>query len=219
MLATVLLWTVIGFVAGALPFSVWLGRLAVDRDIRRYGDGNPGAANAVRAGGWRIGLPAVILDGLKGAIPVGVAYHAFGVAGWGLVPVVLAPVFGHAFSPFLGFRGGKAIATTFGVWTGLTIPYGPFVLGSLLAAFFYTVSPTGWAVMLTMGAWLLYLLTLQPVLSARIPGPDWLAPWQTSAPILVAWVINVALLAWKHRVDLRQPLRRKSKAQNRDQTA
>ena len=41
MLATVLLWTVIGFIAGALPFSVWLGRLAVDRDIRRYGDGNP----------------------------------------------------------------------------------------------------------------------------------------------------------------------------------
>ena len=172
MFATVLLWTIIGFIAGALPFSVWLGRLATRRDIRQFGDGNPGAANAVRAGGWRIGLPAVILDGLKGAIPVGVAYHAFGIAGWGLVPVVLAPVFGHAFSPFLGFRGGKAIATTFGVWTGLTIPYGPFVLGSLLAAFFYTVSPTGWAVMLTMGAWLLYLLTLQPVLSAQIPGPD-----------------------------------------------
>ena len=219
MFATVLVWTIIGFIAGALPFSVWLGRLATRRDIRQFGDGNPGAANAVRAGGWRIGLPAVILDGLKGAIPVGVAYHAFGIAGWGLVPVVLAPVFGHAFSPFLGFRGGKAIATTFGVWTGLTIPYGPFVMGSLLAAFFYTVSPTGWAVMLTMGAWLLYLLTLQPVLSVQIPGPEWLAPWQTSAPILVAWVINVALLAWKHRADLRQPLRRKSKAQKRDQTA
>ena len=218
MLATVFLWTVIGFIAGALPFSVWLGRLAAGRDIRRYGDGNPGAANAFRAGGWKIGLPAVILDGLKGAIPVGVACNAFGVTGWGLVPVVLAPIFGHAFSPFLGFRGGKAIATTFGAWTGLTIPFGPFALGSFLAAFFYTVSPAGWAVMLTMCAWLLYLLMLQPVLSAQIPGPAWLAPWQISAPVLVVWAANVTLLAWKHRTDLREPPRRKSKRPRNGQT-
>ena len=107
MLATVLLWTVIGFIAGALPFSVWLGRLAVDRDIRRYGDGNPGAANAVRAGGWKIGLPAVILDGLKGAIPVGVAYHAFGIAAGDWFRWSWRPYSGmrsHRFSAFEGVR-------------------------------------------------------------------------------------------------------------------
>jgi glycerol-3-phosphate acyltransferase PlsY len=219
MIATVLLWSIAGFIAGALPFSVWLSQLAVGRDIRGFGDGNPGAANAVRAGGWRIGLPAVILDGLKGAIPVGIAYHAYGVTGWGLVPVVLAPVFGHAFSPFLGFRGGKAIATTFGVWTGLTLPHGPLVLGSFLALFFYTVSPPGWAVMLTMGAWLLFLLFAQSVLIALFPGPAWLAPWRIGAPVLVAWTANVCLLAWKHRSDLRQTLRRRSRSHRGDRAA
>lgn len=53
---TVLFWTALGFLLGAVPFSAWLARL-VGADVRRYGDGNPGAANAWRAGGWKIGLP------------------------------------------------------------------------------------------------------------------------------------------------------------------
>ena len=70
----------------------------------------------------------------KGALPVALAYYVFGVSGWGLMPVMLAPILGHAYSPFLRFKGGKAIAVTFGVWTALTVPFGPFVMAfSLLA--------------------------------------------------------------------------------------
>ncbi|MBM4467527.1 MAG: hypothetical protein FJ014_18565, partial [Chloroflexi bacterium] len=58
----VVFWAVLGFVLGSMPFSFWLGRLFAQADIRHYGDGNPGAANAWRAGGWRLGLPASLLD-------------------------------------------------------------------------------------------------------------------------------------------------------------
>jgi len=113
----VLLWTAIALLLGAMPFSLWLGRLALRTDVRRHGDGNPGAANAWRAGGWRVGLPALLLDYLKGVAPVGLAHFVFQVSGWALVPIALAPVLGHAFSPFLRLRGGKAVAATFGIWT------------------------------------------------------------------------------------------------------
>ena len=149
-----LLWTVVGFLLGAMPFSYWLGRLILHTDIRNYGDGNPGAVNAWRAGGWRVGLPAMLLDYLKAAIPTGMAHLVFLVSGWGLLPVALAPVLGHAFSPFLGFRGGKALATTFGVWTGLTLWEGPTLLGACLGLFYLLQKEDAWATILGMLAFL-----------------------------------------------------------------
>ena len=118
---TTFVWFIIGFGCGALPFSVWVGRLALRTDIRSYGDHNPGATNVIRAGGWQWGALALLLDYFKGAIPVGVAHFFMGLEGMALAIVALAPVLGHAYSPFLGFRGGKAVAATFGIWTGLTL--------------------------------------------------------------------------------------------------
>ena len=103
----ILFWTAIGFFCGAIPFSVLLARLYAGADISRVGDGNPGAANAWRAGGWRVGALAMALDFLKGAVPVAAARFLGGARDWELVPIALAPVLGHAFSPFLSGRGGK----------------------------------------------------------------------------------------------------------------
>jgi acyl phosphate:glycerol-3-phosphate acyltransferase len=192
----VLFWTVLGFLLGALPFSVWLGRLRVHADIRGYGDGNPGAANAWRAGSWRVGLPALVLDYLKGALPVGIA-HALGVMsaaggvwGWGLVPVALAPVAGHAWSPFLGFRGGKAVTVTFGIWSGLTLWEGPTLLGLFLVLFYGIQEADGWSVILGLVAFLGYVLL------------------RHGDPItLCIWAANLAILLWTHRRELRTPPR------------
>ena len=109
------LWFLVAFVFGALPLSVWLGRFALGVDIRKYGDGNPGAANVWRAGGKWWGLLAILLDGFKGLIPVAIANFAIGIEGWWLTAIALAPILGHTYSPFLNFRGGKALSTTFGV--------------------------------------------------------------------------------------------------------
>jgi glycerol-3-phosphate acyltransferase PlsY len=119
--ADVLVWFIISFFSGALPFSVWIGRWILKKDIRQYGDKNPGTANVFCAGGRIWGVVALLLDFLKGAIPVGLAYWKYDVEGWGLALIAIAPVLGHAYSPLLGFHGGKALATSFGIWTGLTL--------------------------------------------------------------------------------------------------
>jgi glycerol-3-phosphate acyltransferase PlsY len=189
MLHSALFWTVVGFVLGSLPFSYWLGRSSLRQDIRDYGDGNPGAANAWRAGTWRLGIPAVLLDYLKGAVPVSLATYRYGVTGWALVPVALAPVLGHAFSPFLRLRGGKAIAATFGMWTALTLWEGPTVLGLSVGIFQRLQTADGWTIMLGMAAWLCWLLL-------RGTG---------TPPLLAVWCGNMAILIWKHRQELRRP--------------
>ena len=180
-------WAAAGFLIGSLPFSYWLGRVLLHTDVRLHGDGNPGAANAWRAGTWRVGIPAVLLDYLKGAVPVFLAWYWFGISGWALVPVTLAPVLGHAISPFLGLRGGKAVAVTFGVWTGLTIWEGPTVLGLAVGLISRLQAVDAWTVVLGMTCLLVYLL---------LRG--------TNAPTVTIWAGNLAILIWKHQGDLRQ---------------
>ncbi len=182
-----LLWTLLAFLSGALPFAVWLGRLALRTDIRRYGDGNPGGANLWRAGGAVWGLSGILLDYSKAAIPVAWAHFGYGLQAWDLVPVALAPVVGHAYTPFLRGRGGKALAVTFGTWTGVSLWFGPMVLGLAFAFWLFTLRSEGWTVTLGM-------LTL---LVALLVGGSGL-PW------LVIGLGNAALLVWKHRHELRR---------------
>jgi glycerol-3-phosphate acyltransferase PlsY len=185
---TALFWTLLGFWLGAIPFSVWLGRLALRAEIRHYGDGNPGATNAWRAGGWRVGLPALLLDFLKGASPVGLAHFQVGIMGWPLVAVALAPIIGHAFSPFLRFRGGKALAVTFGVWTGLTLGHYPLIFGLFLGLFLLVQTGHGWAVVFSVVAVLAY---------QRL--------FADNVYLLLIWVTNGGLLIWKYRAGLSTP--------------
>lgn len=189
-LSLALLCTAFAFLAGSLPFSVWLGRWIARADVRHYGNGNPGSINAWRAGGWRAGAPALLLDFLKGAAPVALARFGFHVSGWWLLPISLAPVLGHAFSPWLGFRGGKAIATTFGIWTALLPGEGPSVLGIFLTVAVAFLRTDAWSVVAGLLAFSIYLLLRNP------PGP-----------ILAVWVANLAILLWKQRVDLQTPPR------------
>jgi len=185
---TMLFWTGLGFLLGAMPFAYWLGCLVLHTDIRTYGDGNPGATNAWRAGTWRVGLPAMLLDYLKGAVPVSLAHLALGISGWALLPIALAPVLGHAFSPFMRFRGGKAVAATFGIWTGLLVAEGPLVLGLFLGLFYMLQTADSWSVILGMLGFLAWLLLRQ-----------------AEPVILGIWSGNMLILVWKHRRDLRQP--------------
>ncbi len=191
-----LLWTLLTFFVGALPLSVWLGRYGLKKEITQYGDGNPGATNVLRAGGYAWFALALALDISKGAAPVGLAYYVFGWQDWRIVPISLAAPLGHALSPFLNWRGGKSIATALGVWIGVTlwqIPLVGVVALSLIALF---ITPSGWAV---MGA-------LVVILAAILL---WL-----QAPLLAGvWLLQTALLIWNHRADLAQRprLRRISK--------
>jgi len=186
---TALLLTIFGFFLGSLPLSVWLGKAVLRKDVREYGDGNPGGANLGKAGGPLLGVLGVVLDGLKGAIPVLIARYTFNIGGPALIPVALAPVAGHAFSPFLGFRGGKAIATTFGIWLGLTTWVGPTVLGLSVLAITAVLDSSAWSIILAMFCWLGFML------------------WRGYEAVFIAiWAGNILILLWKHRHSLGEPL-------------
>lgn len=179
-----IVWTAVAFLCGSLPFSVWIGRIALGEEIVAYGDGNPGAANVWRAGGRGWGIVAVLLDFLKGAVPVSLAHFTLGLEDVALAAVAVAPIAGHAFSPFLGFRGGKALAVTFGIWSGLTLWLVPTILGLFFGISLTLVKPDGWAVMAG-------LLGLFAVLLA-IGNPLWLE----------VWAGMTVILSWKHREEL-----------------
>ena len=144
------LWFLLAFFSGSLPFSAWITRLFLGRNIRHVADGNPGATNVFRAGGAAWGSLALVLDFLKAAVPVSAARFAAGVDGWPLIPVALAPALGHAFSPFLRGQGGKALAATVGLWAGLTFGEAALMLGIFLALGELLLAGDLWAVLFGM---------------------------------------------------------------------
>ena len=107
-----------GYFAGAIPFGVILANWK-GVDIREHGSGNIGATNVTRVLGPRLGAVVLVLDAAKGAVPVWFAIQQTGdpgvvcLVGW-------AAILGHCFSPFLGFTGGKGVATATGVFLMLS---------------------------------------------------------------------------------------------------
>ncbi len=153
------IWVPVAYLVGAVPFSVWVGRWALHREIRDFGDYNPGATNVFRAGGRIWGVVALVLDYLKGLLPVALALSSNVSPGTPpMVAVAWMPPLGHAFSPFLSFRGGKAVAATFGVWTALIGWPAPMVWGLALGLLWLLLDVDGWAVMLGFLALLVLVL-------------------------------------------------------------
>ncbi|HEV8191331.1 MAG TPA: glycerol-3-phosphate acyltransferase [Ktedonobacterales bacterium] len=124
-----ILWLILCYLSGALPWSVWLGKRFFRVDPREQHDHNPGAANAFRAAGWRLGVVVLVLDFFKAFIPVVVARWLLGFPSDQLLWLAFMPTLGHAFSVFLRFRGGRGIVVMFGVWAGLTLYQIPIVMG------------------------------------------------------------------------------------------
>lgn len=148
---------VCAFCLGACPFSLWIGRWLLGKDIRDYGDGNPGVVNVFRAGGRKSGCLALILDIAKGIPFVALAYSFFGLPEVTVMIVAVSAILGNAFSPLLRFRGGKSVAITFGVL--LALPHHEMLI--TFAAFiflgFLFIETDAWTVMLGPTGSLAYL--------------------------------------------------------------
>jgi glycerol-3-phosphate acyltransferase PlsY len=111
----------LGYLLGSIPFGLILTRLAGLGDIRKIGSGNIGATNVLRAGSKTLAALTLLLDAAKGTAAVLLASH------WGQTPALLAGLgafLGHLFPVWLGFRGGKGVATYIGVLLGLYWPVG-----------------------------------------------------------------------------------------------
>jgi acyl phosphate:glycerol-3-phosphate acyltransferase len=112
----------LGYLLGSIPFGLLLTRAAGLGDIRRVGSGNIGATNVLRTGNKALAAATLLLDGLKGAVAVLLAtwLGAHEAALWAGIGAVL----GHAFPVWLGFKGGKAAATSYGVLIAAAWPVG-----------------------------------------------------------------------------------------------
>lgn len=115
---------VVAYFCGSIPSGFLIIKATTGKDIRQYGSGNIGMANAYRVGGALPALLVLLGDALKGAIPVIIARGALGLPDLAVVLVGLAAILGHDFPIFLRGHGGKGIATSLGVITALVPPVG-----------------------------------------------------------------------------------------------
>lgn len=107
------------YLFGATPTSYLVGRMVRGIDLREHGSGNLGATNAFRVLGWRAAVPVMLVDVAKGWFPtVWFAVWDGAPAEWALA-YGAAAILGHVFSPYVGFRGGKGVATSAGVFLAL----------------------------------------------------------------------------------------------------
>jgi len=207
--ASLLLWVVIGYLCGSIPFGVVMARMR-GVDIRKTGSGNIGATNVGRVLGRRWGIACFILDGLKGFLPVLLAgiisgplranesFTAAALGAWMLV--MAATVVGHMAPLFLGFRGGKGVATGFGaclgVWPVLTIP-----IAAALIVWILTLR-IGRMVSLASIASAIALPILVVIWSLAPTDIRWSVPLATAWPACVIAFLLCAFVIWRHRTNL-----------------
>ena len=114
-----LAWLPAAYLLGAVPSSYLLARWMAGVDLREHGSRNVGATNLYRLLGWKAAIPAGAFDLAKGAVPTLLAARLGAGPPWWPFVVGLAAVLGHVYSPFVGFKGGKGVATATGVFLAL----------------------------------------------------------------------------------------------------
>jgi len=188
------------YLLGSIPFGLILGRLAGVGDLRRRGSGNIGATNVLRTGRRDLALATLVLDAGKGTLAVVLALR-FGPepAGW----AALAAVAGHMFPVWLGFRGGKGVATTFGALLALTWPVALVSgVGWVALVAIFRRSSVGALGALVVGApallWGLRELQRAGHLPIGLPGD----PAQLPPLILIA-----LLITFRHHANMRRLLK------------
>ncbi|MFA5113497.1 MAG: glycerol-3-phosphate 1-O-acyltransferase PlsY [Candidatus Margulisiibacteriota bacterium] len=173
------------YLIGSIPFSYIFSRLRRGVDPRQAGTGNVGASNALIVAGKLAAVLAVIGDTAKGILAVVIA-RWLGLNDWGIVFSSLAVVLGHDFPVFLGFRGGKGVATTGGILIGLD----PFFAGIIILL------------------WVFCMLILQRFIPGSLltflllPLIMWMGFWRF--PYIVWAIVNAVLVFYVHRQDIKR---------------
>ncbi|WP_422846446.1 glycerol-3-phosphate 1-O-acyltransferase PlsY [Acidovorax sp. M2(2025)] len=187
-----LLATVAAYLLGSLSFAVIVTRVMGLSDPRTYGSKNPGATNVLRSGSKAAAIVTLVLDALKGWLPVAL------VAWWGkpyglgegtVALVGLAAFLGHLWPVFFRFEGGKGVATALGVLLGISVWLGLATAATwLIIAFFFRYSSLA----------SLVAAAFAPVYYLLVDG----VAWNAETPIAAAIVVMALLLAWRHRENI-----------------
>ena len=184
---TVALWLLASYLLGATPTAYLAGRLARGIDLREHGSRNLGATNVYRVLGWAWAIPVALIDIAKGAIPVMLFVRWAATEPWLAIAVGIAAVLGHMFSPYVGFKGGKGVATAAGMFVAL-------------APLAVVIAVPIWGMCL----WLTGYVSLSSIIAAttfplvvRVTRPD-------AAATLWASVALAALIVFTHRGNIRR---------------
>ncbi len=177
------------YLLGATPTSYIAGKIGRGIDLREHGSRNLGATNVYRVLGWKYAIPVALIDAAKGALSVGVLGSLSGGPAW--VPVVLglAAVLGHVYSPYVGFRGGKGVATAGGV--------------------FLALAPLAVAISLPIWVGMLWAFGYVSVasLTVAVLFPLWVRLTRPAAPYTFWASLALALLiVYSHRANIRRLL-------------
>jgi acyl phosphate:glycerol-3-phosphate acyltransferase len=182
-----LLGILIAYVLGAIPFGYLLTRISTGKDVRSEGSGNIGATNVLRAAGRGAAIATMILDMAKGYAAVWIAANLTdGSAGWA-ADAALAVMVGHAFPIFLGFKGGKAVATFTGAFLYLT----PVAALAGIIVFVITVVITR------------YISAGSILAAATFPIGVWLID-RASLNVVLAAVIAAGIVVYRHKDNMRR---------------
>ncbi|QAY65457.1 glycerol-3-phosphate acyltransferase [Paenibacillus protaetiae] len=200
----IVLLTACTFISGSLMFSYWFGLLA-KKNIKTVGDGNPGALNLWKASGYKWGIAGLMLDFLKGYLPLAAVMLGSGYAGhYGMIPIAVAPIAGHAFSPFLKGKGGKAIAVTFGVWSAITWFEASLAYAVILAVMVAVTRVANKGKPISSETDGLHIVCGMLLLLV------YLAVRPFAAAVLWVWAGSFLILAYKHRRELASFIRKKT---------
>ena len=177
------------YLLGATPTSYIAGKIGRGIDLREHGSRNLGATNVYRVLGWKYAIPVALIDAAKGALSVGVLSSLSGGPAW--VPVVLglAAVLGHVYSPYVGFRGGKGVATAGGVFLALA----PLAVAISLPIWVGTLWAFGYVSVASLTVVVLFPLWV------RLTRPA--APYTFWASLALA-----LLIVYSHRANIRRLL-------------
>jgi glycerol-3-phosphate acyltransferase PlsY len=206
----------IAFLSGSIPFGLLIGK-AKGIDIRKHGSGNIGATNVGRVLGARYFFLCFALDFLKGFVPTfvtGLTLHnrawADASSAWTWLGVMVAAVLGHVFSPWLGFKGGKGVATALGAMMGVfpifTLPaIGAFILWLLTFATWRYISlasiVAGLSLPLLVAAdWKL----MDSPLFNDMPERQRVVHFSDGYPYLIVSILLATLVVWTHRANIKR---------------
>jgi glycerol-3-phosphate acyltransferase PlsY len=189
----------LAYLLGSIPFGYLIVRVRGDGDVRESGSGGTGATNVTRRAGKAAGVLTLLLDALKGVLAVVLARWLSGGeegVNWWVAAAALAAVAGHVFPVWLGFRGGKGVATGLGVFIGLA----PLAVLCALPVFVFVVWATRYVSLGSMTA------------AAALPVCIWLlgargGTHASPAPLMTAAVAGAALIIFMHRANIGRLLR------------
>jgi glycerol-3-phosphate acyltransferase PlsY len=184
---------ILSYLIGSIPVAYIFGRLLKGIDIREHGSGNMGATNAFRVLGKGPGTVVLILDIIKGIIPVTLLANALDQgAALSLVIISVAAVAGHNWTVFLGFKGGKGMATSLGVLIGLAVqlPGLRIVLG---------LATLTWLVL-----FLLFGFVSLASIAAAMALPVLMVVFEAPFPMKVMGIVLCIFIVFRHRSNIKR---------------